>query len=369
MRELPFEDRANVIDLYQDIGDPLTHPEQIKVAILCALPLEADAVQTLFDIHCDGIEIDKMRAPDDSNAYSFGIIGNHNIVLVHMPGMGKGSGAIVATNCRRSFPNVKLALVVGICGGVPFYEKGKREIILGDVVISEGLVGHDFGRQFPDRFVRKAAISDNFGKPPAEIRGLLNKLKGRLSRRRLEEKAYEHLQTLRQELGDSVKYPGAAEDMAFQGTYRHKHNDANACNVCSPSGSSSDIVCDKARSSTCEELSCDKTKLVARRRLDAVLNVTALGSSGPSPAVHFGYVASGDQVMKSGEHRDNIAKEEGVIAFEMEAAGVWDTFPCLVIKGVCDYADSHKSKVWQDYAAATGACYAKAFLQEWKVYS
>jgi nucleoside phosphorylase len=46
----------------------------------------------------------------------------------------------------------------------------------------------------------------------------------------------------------------------------------------------------------------------------------------------------------------------------MEAAGLMDDFPCLVIRGICDYADSHKNKRWQPYAAATAAAYAKELL-------
>jgi nucleoside phosphorylase len=76
-------------------------------------------------------------------------------------------------------------------------------------------------------------------------------------------------------------------------------------------------------------------------------------------------MASGDAVMKSGEDRDRIAVAEGIIAFEMEGAGVWDSFPCSIIKGACDYADSHRSKVWQRYAAATAAACAKALLNFW----
>ncbi|KAL3468693.1 P-loop containing nucleoside triphosphate hydrolase protein [Aspergillus californicus] len=69
--------------------------------------------------------------------------------------------------------------------------------------------------------------------------------------------------------------------------------------------------------------------------------------------------------MKSGQHRDEIVKREKVIGFEMEGAGVWDHVPCIIIKGVCDYADSHKSNLWQAYAAATGVSVAKAFLEYW----
>ncbi|KAG7284986.1 hypothetical protein NEMBOFW57_009604 [Staphylotrichum longicolle] len=90
-----------------------------------------------------------------------------------------------------------------------------------------------------------------------------------------------------------------------------------------------------------------------------------LGMGGP-PVVHFGVIASGDTVMMSAEHRDAVARQAGVIAFEMEGIGVWDSFPCLVIKGACDYADSHKSKGWQRYAAAAAAACMKAVLDHWE---
>ena len=81
--------------------------------------------------------------------------------------------------------------------------------------------------------------------------------------------------------------------------------------------------------------------------------------------MHVGAVASGDAVMKSAGHRDRIALQENVIAFEMEGAGIWESVPCLVVKAVCDYADSHKHKGWQDFAAATAAAAAKAILERY----
>ncbi|KAL0937482.1 PFS domain-containing protein (phosphorylase superfamily protein) [Colletotrichum truncatum] len=336
--------------------------EEVRIVVVCALPLEADAVCALFDKPCDA-DLSEMKAPRDTNAYTFGIIGRHPTVVVHMPGMGKTNGAITATKCQSSFPNVKLALVVGICGGVPFYDKGRKEIILGDVIISEGLIAYDFGRRFPDSFVTKNSPGDAFARPPVEVRSLLNKLKCRADLRRFRERTCEHLAFLRQSPDCQAVYPGATEDQLFEGTYVHRHNNPDACQKCSNPANVSNSVCDQARSSSCEELSCDKAKLVPRRRLEDIMR----GASVSVPAVHFGYIACGDQVMKSGEHRDRIAEENGVIAFEMEGAGVWDTFPCLVIKAVCDYADSHKHKKWQDYAAATAAACAKAFLQEWHI--
>ena len=67
-------------------------------------------------------------------------------------------------------------------------------------------------------------------------------------------------------------------------------------------------------------------------------------------------------MIKDGPTRDRVAQKERILCFEMEAAGLMDTFPCVVIRGVCDYADSHKNKRWQRYAAATAACYCKELL-------
>jgi nucleoside phosphorylase len=79
--------------------------------------------------------------------------------------------------------------------------------------------------------------------------------------------------------------------------------------------------------------------------------------------VHYGTIASGNQVIRDGLQRDRLSSELGnILCFEMEAAGLMNSFPCLVIRGICDYADSHKNKKWQPYAAATAAAYAKEIL-------
>src|ERR1700722_9975460 len=109
-----------------------------EIAIICALPLEASAVSALFDRRWDDQRYGK--APRDSNAYSTGVIGHHNVILVHMPNMGKVAAATAAACLRSSFPEIQLALVVGICGGAPFGNRPSKDIFLGDVIISEGLV-------------------------------------------------------------------------------------------------------------------------------------------------------------------------------------------------------------------------------------
>jgi hypothetical protein len=80
------------------------------------------------------------------------------------------------------------------------------------------------------------------------------------------------------------------------------------------------------------------------------------------PSVHFGNIASSNQLQISAVERNRVQREHDVICFKMEAAGVMDEYPCVVVRGICDYADSHKKKGWQNYAAATAAAYAKGLL-------
>jgi nucleoside phosphorylase len=81
-----------------------------------------------------------------------------------------------------------------------------------------------------------------------------------------------------------------------------------------------------------------------------------------NPTIHYGLIASANQLMKDALVRDQLANEKDALCFEMEAAGLMNQFPCLVIRGICDYSDSHKNKEWQGYAAMTAAAYAKDLL-------
>jgi nucleoside phosphorylase len=341
---------------------PPAHRSDFEIAVICALRSEADAVEALFDSFWDEDGDRYGKAPGDTNAYTTGVIGRHNVVLAFMPDIGKGRAASVASSFRSSFERIRLALLVGVCGGVPCGTDDEEEILLGDVIISDGIIQYDFGRQLPDKFIMKDTLQDSVGRQNPEIRSLLAKLKGRRGRTRLKDKTFQYLTALRKELG--VEYPGVIEDKLFEPNYRHKHHDLATCIVCAKCEKKTDGVCQTALDSSCSELKCSEKKLVRRHRL--IRTVEPGGDAEESkPVIHFGLIASGDAVMKSGEHRDEISSREKVVAFEMEGAGVWDNFPCVVIKGVCDYADSHKNKKWQGYAAATAAACMKAFLEVW----
>lgn len=329
--------------------------KDFAIAIICALPMEADAVEALFDETYDRLGRLYGKQPGDTNAYINGRMDKHNVVLCYMPGMGKESAASVASTLRISYTEIQLALVVGICGGAPS-PSPNRQIYLGDVVISDSVVAYDFGRQYPGGFRRKRDVKDTLGRPNQEIRTLLAGLNASRSQIEFQQQMLLNLYTLQQR-ETRWKHPGF-EDILFDASYLHKHDAPSPYSRCGCSTDTSPYdICDEALEMECQDLKCDKNQIIRRRG-----GTTTLAEA----SVHIGKVASADTVMKSGEHRDAITREERVLGFEMEAAGVWNNIACIIVKGVCDYADSHKSKVWQCYAAATGASAAMAFLGYWR---
>ncbi|KAG9250694.1 uncharacterized protein F5Z01DRAFT_693843, partial [Emericellopsis atlantica] len=249
-----------------------------------------------------------------------------------MPGIGVANAASVASACKTSYPNIRLGLVVGIYGIVPGDGSDKR--VLGDIVISDGVVQYDFGRHIDGHFMRKNTLLESLGRPPSEIRSILAKFRGIRGRSQLAKRTSSYLSDIRATPQLGATYPGKALDRLFEPDFEHMDEHK-----------------------ICDDLGCSDTP-VPRKRLLPELNE-------PAPSIHFGLIASRSTVMKSGRDRDRIAKKENVVAFEIEGAGAWDSFPCVVIKGACDYADSHKNKVWQRYAAAAAAACMKGFLQEW----
>ncbi|KAK7423229.1 hypothetical protein QQZ08_009125 [Neonectria magnoliae] len=337
-----------------------------QIAIICALPAEYDAVVDSLDERWD----DLGTAPGDPHRYVTGLLGHLPIVLLLLPGMGKVNAASAAASLGSRYNSLRWALLVGICGAVP--QASGTEILLGDVVISRYVVQYDFGRQYSDELVPKKTIQDTLGRPTKEIRILNALLETRSSRYALEQRTAQFLQQLQTKVSETryrgvYDYPGTAKDKCFKSSYRHKHQDPKDCSICQASSSHLDPVCRAALSQSCADLKCCDAELDVRghrfqekRRLEQQGNIAA-----QDPAVHLGGIASGDTVMKSAEHRDRIAHAHGVIAFEMEGAGVCDEISCIVVKGVCDYADSHKQKNWQNFAAATAAAAAKAILESY----
>ncbi|KAF2628864.1 kinesin light chain, partial [Macroventuria anomochaeta] len=292
--------------------------EDYTVGWVCALPVELAAAQEMLDEEHDTPRCDA----HDTNLYTCGRVGEHNIVIACLPEgqTGTNSAAAVAVQMKSTFSSTRFGLMVGIGGGVPSEEADVR---LGDVVVSKphkvhgGVVQYDSGKATPSGFERTGFLNT----PPTVLLNAVANLRAKHMRGR--GRLLEYLSKL-DSLPDFSR-EAAGPDTLFKVEYDH------------------------AGSTTCEK--CSKEHAVAReaRRQEVV--------------VHHGTIASGNQVMRSATERDRVSAElGGVLCFEMEAAGLMNSFPCLVIRGVCDYADSHKNKRWQPYAAGTAAAYAKEVL-------
>ncbi|KAJ4123205.1 hypothetical protein NW768_009734 [Fusarium equiseti] len=207
--------------------------------------------------------------------------------------------------------------MVGIGGGVP---RENFDIRLGDVIVGTRVVQHDLGKIVGSGQMQHTAV-------PRTLAHVLGKALSLLQSEHQPHSSRIPL-ILQEKFGDHPKYDHpATADRLFSSTYPHSSQSSN-CDECSPSA------------------------LVTRSERST--NV---------PYVHYGTIASGNQVMKDSKVRDVVAQELDAVCFEMEAAGLSDICPCLSIRGVCDYSDSHKSKEWQEYAAATAAAFAREFLE------
>ncbi|EHK25615.1 uncharacterized protein TRIVIDRAFT_143376, partial [Trichoderma virens Gv29-8] len=329
--------------------------EDFEVAIICALPLEYDAVALLFDEFWDKDGDTFGRAVGDVNNYTTGRIGKHDVVLALLPDMGKTNAAGAAASMRSSYGALRLVILAGTCGGVP--QNDQDEVFLGDVVISKTVIQYDFGTMYPHGFIRKDTVEDNLSKHDKNIRNLLAIFNTDSGQEKLQQKTAYFLKQLQEKAikhRAKYEYPGMAKDKLFESSYRHRHHNSGMC-VCSNIHGRKDPACDEALTSSCDDLGCDDEYLVERSRQDKAQD----------PAIYIGAVASGDTVMMSGEDRDRIVKKERVIAFEMEGAGAWEEVPCIVVKGICNYADCHKNKIWQHFAAATAASASKAILERY----
>ncbi|KAL2808471.1 hypothetical protein BJX63DRAFT_439377 [Aspergillus granulosus] len=327
--------------------------DDFDIAIICALSLETNAVLCSLDEYWRDAHHQYGKAAGDENSYSFGRISGHAVVVATLPRMGKIHASSAASTLKVSFHFIKLALLVGICGAVPYKADG-NEITLGDVIISESLVEFDFGRQHEEGFERRRDVMFEAPRAPEEVAGLLKQIQTPFKLSEVQDGLAQHLDELMRSPDIATSYPVVSQDKLFEPTYIHKHQ--NGCIGCS----AQDAICNAAQAASCEQLGCDRSLLVPRSRLPI-----ALANQRPTHRIHFGTIGTADTGMRSAKRRDALAKAERIIAFEMEGAGVWTKFNCLIIKGVCDYADSHKNKGWQAYAAVVAASAAKVVLDQY----
>ncbi|KAF3191529.1 hypothetical protein TWF788_006126 [Orbilia oligospora] len=230
--------------------------------------------------------------------YRNGRLGEHNVVLLLLPKMGKSSAAGSTASLRSSYCNISLALLVGICGGVPYV--GKREILLGDVIIGERIFQYDFGRQYHNQHVPKAADEGNMGNLNKDLSSLIAYFKTEPGRQEVQKNTAGYLATLQKisietKCETNYRYPGISQDRLFPANYQHKHQEPVECSSCI---GENETYCRKADKTACVDLLCDDDMLVRRQRLKRKRNIGSEEEQ-QRPEVFVGNIASGDTVMRS----------------------------------------------------------------------
>ncbi|KAJ5626483.1 Pfs NACHT and Ankyrin domain protein [Penicillium herquei] len=315
----------------------LESPDCYEVAWIAALQIEkAAAIVMLDEEHAPPIGFIKHQT--DHNVYTWGRVGNHNIVIVSLASgvYGSTSAAITASSLLASFPSIRVGLMVGIGGGVARPDKG-YDIRLGDIVVGHpsgtlgGVCQYDMIKAKADNEHERTGF---LGRPPTVLLNALTEIQARheiedpkipIFLKEILEKNPKMSKRTKKSPGYS--HQGFENDRLFKSSYDHI----------------SGLDCQN----------CDAANEVQRDPRET-----------SDPDIHYGIIASGNTLVKDAATRDRIANDIGdnCICFEMEAAGLMNHFPCLVIRGICDYADSHKNDRWQRYASATAAAYAKELL-------
>jgi len=321
---------------HKEEASPLRSPysnDEYTVGWICALPIEMAAARGMMDDEHGDLQSAPQQA--DQNIYLLGRIGQFKVVVACLPKdeIGSSSAAAVARDMLHTFPNIRVGLLVGIGAGIPDYESDNiRDIRLGDVVISSdkengGVVLYDFGKKLADGSFKSMYILD---RPPRPVRTAISLLEAEHQTRenRIPRYMNEMLYKYPYMRKKGFTYPGQRADQLFRAESRHVSG--RSCAKCDPA---------------------ERIDREPEKRPDS------------DPVIHYGVIATGSTVVKHAPTRGEMRLNHRAICLEMEAAGLMNNFPCIVIRGISDYADSHKNDQWQPYAAAAAAACAKELLE------
>lgn len=289
------------------------------IGIITALEKEYAAMDVMLDEARDHV----VPGEGAGRRYRVGTVpgagGRHTVIVALAADMGNNAAAIRATLLLQHFPQLQHIVMVGIAGGVPHPKKAEDHVRLGDVVVSDrnGVVQYDLGKAQvkdgePDFIARPAPRP-----PSAELLEAVRLLRaGELRRERAWLKWLDRAQVL----------PNSARP-----------------------DDKTDVLYD----------TLDQTKPIAHppdpQRVPG------------QPRVFTGIIGSANIVLKDPVKRDALREQHHVKAIEMEGSGVADAAwqlsrGFLVVRGICDYCDTHKNDIWQEYAAAVAAAYTRGLI-------
>lgn len=300
-------------------------PRQYTIAWIAPLQIEARAAICMLDKRHVGRFPSQ---PGGDYVFQAGEVRGHNVVIAMLPAgqeYGTGSAAALASQLKTFFPNLWFGLLVGVAAGLPKLSgPSVRDIRLGDVLVampeenSSGLIAYGLGKETEELGYQPLRGGQVLAMTETIVRSAISHIKlHEPEEMSLFLPFYEQMKDKGHASGSFV-YPGQELDIF------HAIESSGAT-----------VVVDRA---------CRPENMRTR--------------------VWYGPIGSADTLMKSLLEREKLRDKYGIIGIEMEAAGAMKCLPVGIIRGVCDYGDGYKNKVWQPYAAAMAAAYAKAILAQ-----
>jgi nucleoside phosphorylase len=265
----------------------------------------------------------------DDYIYMGGEINGHNVVVATWPtgqNYGVGAAAALVNQVKARFANIWFALLVGVAAGLPNLTPHDgsryRDVRLGDVLVcvpekaSSGIIHYDLGKDTDAGFLTNGRQAET----PAIVRSAIGNIQ--LTKKKPYKDGHEFARIM-------DAFLQADEDGKFQ----------------RPSQDTDQLF------TTSADLVAPPTPISRKPRDES-----------ERTRVWYGNIGSGNLMMRNARRPDELRDKYDLIGLEMEAAGVMNTLPTGVIRGVCDYGDGQKNKEWQPYAAAVAAVYAKGIL-------
>ncbi|KAL3481062.1 hypothetical protein BJX99DRAFT_254040 [Aspergillus californicus] len=273
----------------------------------------------------------------DARKYKLGSVGKHNIVMASTNyDLGPSYAPSAINKLIETFPNIRFFLMIaGNGGGLANYEVTPAcDIRLGDVVVG-------FNKEKPERSLVPYSVilareeGPTYNAPPKAMLKALDTLN-----RDVQNHGPQILATVKDIMDRNPAFekregaiPDIATDRLFQSDYQHE-------------------------SYKCEE--CDTTKLVTPARQPRSENIAV---------VHQGTIATAGVTVVDTYTRDRLIRANPEYLCMDDGLWIMGTqWPCLVIRGVSHYADSHFNDDWISYATLNAGAYAKILLNSLLVY-
>lgn len=337
---------------------------QVQVLIICAKELEVNAVLATLDTQY------KMETIVKEHIFLFaGTFQGINVAILPLLQIGMVSSTADTSQVVSDLKPDAYIISAGICGGTGRDDDKEKPVHLGDVVIStdvgryfDRVQGNELIHLMPDRKfgvhqrlerqIKMLKLGTSLSQFCRDADANLREVRERLSSGFFGVDAFPDLRTSTRPPADRTH-----QDRLYKEADPHMHQDQAACTSCNQEKK---LICAQSATLSCEQTGCNDIPL-------GLLERGPPKERGPLP-VHFGIFGSEDVVMRSANYTRTLLKARGIMAIDMESRGIWHAAgshiprDVVIIRGVSDYADSHKNDAWQPYAAMAAACTTKAFV-------